>query len=108
MLDHVALVDIDGFIGKNAERLSRARVADICSSLRVFLRFLRTTGRLRADLASGVDGVFHAMAERVAPQLKHGRPVIAKNVQCGHGRPAANQPAAKTNPTSVTESHTSS
>src|SRR4051794_23024867 len=54
MLDHVALVDIDGFIGKNAERLSRARVADICSSLRVFLRFLRTTGRLRADLASGV------------------------------------------------------
>jgi integrase/recombinase XerD len=54
MLDHVALVDIDGFIGKNAERLSKARVADICSSLRAFLRFLRTTGRLRADLASGV------------------------------------------------------
>lgn len=64
MLGHVALVDIDGFIQKNAERLSKARVADICSSLRAFLRFLQTTGRLRTDLASGVMAPRFRVSER--------------------------------------------
>jgi integrase/recombinase XerD len=64
MLDHGTLVDIDGFIRKNAERLSKAKVADICSSLRMFLRFLHTTGRLRTDLASGVMAPRFRVCER--------------------------------------------
>jgi integrase/recombinase XerD len=64
MLGHVALVDIDGFIQKNAQRLSKARVADICSSLRTFLRFLHTTGRLQTDLASGVMAPRFRVSER--------------------------------------------
>jgi site-specific recombinase XerD len=63
-LGRVALVDIDGFIQKNAHRLSKARVADICSSLRAFLRFLYTTGRLRTDLASGVMAPRFRASER--------------------------------------------
>lgn len=64
MLNNVALVDIDGFIRKSAERLSKAKVADICSSLRAFLRFLHTTGRLRTDLASGVMAPRFRISER--------------------------------------------
>jgi integrase/recombinase XerD len=64
MLDRVSLVDTDGFIRKSAERLSKARVADICSSLRAFLRFLQTTGRLRTDLASGVMAPRFCVSER--------------------------------------------
>jgi len=63
-LRHVVLADIDGFIQKNAQRLSKARVADICSSLRAFLRFLHTTGRLRTDLASGVMAPRFRVSER--------------------------------------------
>lgn len=63
-LGHVALVDIDGFIQKNAQHLSKARVADICSSLRAFLRFLHTTGRLRTDLANGVMAPRFRVSER--------------------------------------------
>ena len=64
MPDRVSLVDIDGFIRKCAERLSKAKVADICSSLRAFLKFLHATGRLRADLASGVMAPRFCASER--------------------------------------------
>jgi hypothetical protein len=46
-LNQVALADIDKFIEKTAERLSKAKVVDVCSSLRAFLRFLNTTGRVK-------------------------------------------------------------
>jgi integrase/recombinase XerD len=49
-----ALSDADAFVRKLATRLSKRTVADTCSSLRAFLRFLQMTGRLPADLASGV------------------------------------------------------
>lgn len=49
-----ALTDVDAFVRTLATRLSRRTVADTCSSLRAFLRFLRMTGRLKADLANGV------------------------------------------------------
>ena len=39
---------------KLAIRISRRTVADTCSSLRAFLRFLQMTDRLPVDLASGV------------------------------------------------------
>jgi site-specific recombinase XerD len=64
MLGDLALVDIDGFIQKTAERLSKAKVVDICSSLRAFLRFLHTTGRLQTDLASDVMAPRFRVSER--------------------------------------------
>ena len=64
VLGHAALVDIDGFIQKSAQRLSKARVADICSSLRAFLRFLHATGSLQTDLASGVMAPRFRVSER--------------------------------------------
>jgi integrase/recombinase XerD len=48
------LADIDMFVRGLASRLSKRTVADTCSSLRAFLRFLKITGRLPADLAGGV------------------------------------------------------
>ena len=41
-------------MSNTAARLSTSTVADTCSSLRAFLRFLHATGRLVSDLASGV------------------------------------------------------
>jgi len=53
-LDALMLVDLDAFVKELANRVSKSTVADACSSLRSFLRFLRTTGRLHTDLAEGV------------------------------------------------------
>jgi integrase/recombinase XerD len=49
-----ALKDVDAFVQGLATRLSKRTVADACSSLRAFLRFLQITGRLATDLACGV------------------------------------------------------
>jgi len=48
------LKDVDAFVHNLPARLSKRTVADACSSLRAFLRFLRITGRLASDLACGV------------------------------------------------------
>jgi len=45
-------------------RLSKRTVADTCSSLRAFLRFLYMTGRLRTDLAGGVIAPRYRIDER--------------------------------------------
>lgn len=50
----LSLVDIDALIKELATRVSTSTVADVCSSLRSFLRFLQATGRLHADLAQDV------------------------------------------------------
>lgn len=50
------IVDIDAFVDAMLARWSRSFVADRCSSLRQFLRFLRATGRLRRDLTTSVVG----------------------------------------------------
>jgi site-specific recombinase XerD len=55
---------VDAFVQKLATRLSKRTVADTCSSLRAFLRFLRVTGRLPADLASGVIAPRYRIDER--------------------------------------------
>jgi integrase/recombinase XerD len=47
-----------------ATRLSKRTVADTGSSLRGFLRFLRMTGRLTADLANGVVAPRYRIDER--------------------------------------------
>jgi integrase/recombinase XerD len=62
-LTRLGLQDIDTFVQAIAARLSISTVADTCSSLRAFLRFLQTSGRLDSDLASGVMAPrFHASA----------------------------------------------
>jgi hypothetical protein len=48
------LKDVDLFVSNTAARFSTGTVADTCSSLRAFLRFLHATGRLASDLAGGV------------------------------------------------------
>lgn len=48
------LADVDMFVRELGTRLGKRTVADTCSSLRAFLRFLKMTGRLPADLAGGV------------------------------------------------------
>lgn len=53
-LASLTLVDLDAFIKELATHVSMSTVADVCSSLRSFLRFLQTTGRLLVDLAKGV------------------------------------------------------
>ena len=63
-IDKVALVDIDRFIEKAAEHYSKAKVVDVCSSLRAFLRFLYTTRRHQTDLASGVMAPRFRVSER--------------------------------------------
>jgi len=45
------LQDIDAFVDTCRKRYARTTVADICSSLRAFMRFLRMSGRISADLA---------------------------------------------------------
>jgi site-specific recombinase XerD len=44
--------ELDDFVTGLARRVSRSTVRDACSSLRAFLRFLQTTGRVRRDVAS--------------------------------------------------------
>ncbi|HEY4085796.1 MAG TPA: tyrosine-type recombinase/integrase [Bryobacteraceae bacterium] len=53
-VEQTTLRDIDSFVSRTAARCNTSSVADTCSSLRAFLRFLNTTGKLTTDLASGV------------------------------------------------------
>jgi integrase/recombinase XerD len=53
-LKRIGLRDIDTFVQATAARVSTSTVANTCSSLRAFLRFLQTSGRLDSDLANGV------------------------------------------------------
>jgi hypothetical protein len=47
----VAITDIDAFVACLSARVSRRTVADVCSSLRSFLRFLYVSGRLSRDVS---------------------------------------------------------
>jgi integrase/recombinase XerD len=53
-IERTNLRDADLFVSQTATRFSTSTVADSCSSLRAFLRFLHATDRLSCDLASGV------------------------------------------------------
>lgn len=67
-LASIRINDIDAFIMERRRRYSLVVVADFCSSLRAFLRFLHATGRVRFDLAPAVQ----------APCVRRGaRPVRA-------------------------------
>ena len=58
------VVDIDRFVSYLSAGISKRTVADRCSSLRAFLRFLRLTKRLRHDLAACVVSPRFPWAER--------------------------------------------
>ena len=60
----MAVADIDAFVAQQAEHVGRRTVARACSSLRSFLRFLRSTGRLRRDLAPCVMAPRIRLAEQ--------------------------------------------
>jgi integrase/recombinase XerD len=53
-IERTTLTDVDAFVRNLTTRLAKRTVADSCSSLRAFLRFLQITGRLSADLAGAV------------------------------------------------------
>jgi site-specific recombinase XerD len=59
-----SLTDVDAFVRRLATHLSKRTVADTCSSLRGFLRFLRITGRLTTDLANEVVAPRYRIDER--------------------------------------------
>jgi site-specific recombinase XerD len=43
-IEQTSLQDVDVFVSKTATRFSTSTVADTCSSLRAFLRFLHAAG----------------------------------------------------------------
>lgn len=53
-IEQITLKDADVFVSRIARRFSLSTVADTCSSLRAFLRFLHATGKLTSDVAGGV------------------------------------------------------
>lgn len=58
------LQDIDAFVIDCRRRYARTTVADICSTLRSYLRFLRVTGRMQNDLAGSVIAPIVRVGER--------------------------------------------
>ena len=60
----LSLSDVDAFVVVCRQRYARTTVADICSSLRGFLRFLHITGRLATDLAPSVMAPIVRRGER--------------------------------------------
>ena len=63
-LERTTLTDVDAFVRNLTTRLAKRTVADSCSSLRAFLRFLQITGRLSADLAGAVIAPRYRIDER--------------------------------------------
>jgi integrase/recombinase XerD len=53
-VNRITISDLDAFVRQLAAKNSHRTVARSCTSLRTFLRFLRSTGRVRRDLASCV------------------------------------------------------
>lgn len=63
-IEQITVVDVDTFVRELSTRMSKRTVADTCSSLRAFLRFLRVTGKLSVDLAAGVIAPRYRVDER--------------------------------------------
>lgn len=75
-LRQLRLCDIDAFLVVCRERYARTTVADICSSLRSFVRFLKVSGRTRVDFSASI----------LAPIVRHNerphRALAWEDVQC--------------------------
>jgi integrase/recombinase XerD len=68
-------VDLDTFVQELSSGMSTPTVADYCSSLRAFLRFLQATGRVAADLSKSV------MAPRVRKGARPPRTLAWEDVK---------------------------
>ena len=69
------LQDIDDFVMTLRRRYARATVADICSTLRRFVRFLYMTGRVPADFSSSI------LAPKMHPHERPHRTLPWEDVQ---------------------------
>ena len=58
------LQDIDAFVVHCRKRYARTTVADVCSTLRSYMRFLRASGRMHSDLAASVLAPIVRVSER--------------------------------------------
>jgi integrase/recombinase XerD len=63
-VSHLRLRDVDAFVIDLRRRYARRTVADYCSSLRAFIRFLHRTGRLTSDFSSSVASPVIRSGER--------------------------------------------
>lgn len=63
-VERTTLNDVDAFVRNLGSRVAKRTVADTCSSLRAFLRFLQITGKLSADLADAVIAPRYRIDER--------------------------------------------
>lgn len=63
-VEQITLIDVDAFVRILSTRVAKRTVADTCSSLRAFLRFLRVTGKMSVDVASGVIAPRYRIDER--------------------------------------------
>lgn len=60
----IRVTEIDAYIVYCRQRMARSTVADICSTLRGYLRFLHASGRMAVDLAPAVMSPRIRIAER--------------------------------------------
>lgn len=63
-IESARVSDIDAFVIQLSKRLCARSIGDRCSSLRAFLRFLHTTGRLQGGLANSIVAPHVRVMER--------------------------------------------
>lgn len=63
-ISRLRLRDVDAFVIELRKKYARRTVADYCSTLRAFLRFLHGTGRLTSDVSSSVAAPVVRSGER--------------------------------------------
>lgn len=61
----VTLQEIDAFVVMCRDRYARTTVADICSTLRGYVRFLRVSGQVQNDLAGSIKSPIVRVHERL-------------------------------------------
>jgi len=63
-IERLTIAHVDSFVKGVSATMTKGTVADICSYLRAFLRFLYATGKLPSDLARNVVGPRFRLSER--------------------------------------------
>jgi integrase/recombinase XerD len=63
-IERLTIAHVDCFVKGVSATMTKGTVADICSYLRAFLRFLYATGKLSSDLACNVVGPRFRLSER--------------------------------------------
>jgi integrase/recombinase XerD len=63
-IERATISDVDSFVQGVSATMAKGTVADICSYLRAFLRFLYATGKLSSDLARNIVGPRFRLSDR--------------------------------------------